>query len=79
MTENMMTPELAQRMALSLCMQGVGRYLDCLNGVVNTYGELLPKEFVDNVKKDFAIYAEKMTAEGLPFRDIKRLGDDAQG
>ena len=73
--ENMMNPDLARKMALHLCMQNVARYLDCLNGVVNTYAEILPKDFVSEVRKDFAIYSEKMTAEGLPFKDIKKLGD----
>lgn len=75
MSENMMTTDLAQRMALQLCMQGVGRYLDCLNGVVNTYSELLPKKFVKEVRKDFADYAAKMTAAQIPFRTITKLGD----
>lgn len=76
MSENMMTTALAERMALSLCMQGVGRYLDCLNGVVNTYAALLPRKFVADVRQEFRTYSKKMTAEGLPFRDIKRLGDE---
>lgn len=75
MSENKMNPEMAQRMALHLCMQGVARYLDCLNGVVNEYEEHLPKDFVSEVRKDFAVYFEKMTAEGLPVKDIKKLGD----
>lgn len=75
MSKPKMTPERAQQLALGFCMQGVARYLDCLNGVVNTYEDALPKEFVNEVRRDFATYATKMAAEGLPFKDIKKLGD----
>lgn len=75
MSDNQMTPEMASRMALHLCMQGVARYLDCLNGVVNTYGPLLPPEFVAEVKRDFEEYARRMTEAGLPFKRIERLGE----
>lgn len=71
-----MTEDVARRMALHLCMQGVARYLDCLNGVVNTYAPLLPKEFVDEIRRDFAEYARKMSEAGLPYKDIKKLGEE---
>lgn len=75
-----MSGRSAERMALGFCMQGVARYLDCLNGVVNVFEKDLPPEFVAEVRKDFASYAEKMTAAGMPFKTITVFETpDAQG
>lgn len=67
----MMHPDVARRLALNFCMQGVGRYLECFNGVVNTYEKELPADFVTEVQKDFEDYFAKMTAADMP---VKILG-----
>lgn len=56
---------IAQKIALNLCMQNVGRYLECLNFTVCTFERALPKSFVSEVKRDFEEYSIKMEAAGM--------------
>lgn len=68
-----MTPARAESMALSLCMKGLGRYLECLNGVANVYEHLLSPKFVEDVRKDFTSYATKMSEAGFEYKVFNTL------
>ncbi len=64
-----------KRLALLSTMQGAGRYLECLEFWTRTWKADLPKEFVDEVEKDFVEYAQKMTEAQLPFKKIEAIGE----
>lgn len=79
MDDGKMSSAFAQKMALHLCMQGMGRYIECLHWIVNTYDLILPPEFVKTIRTDFEDYARKMKEAGLPFRIISATGESHEG
>lgn len=67
----MIKNEAVEKIALTLCMQGVGRYLECLNAVTYLYEGQLDADFLKEARDDFAEYARRMREANMNFVDLR--------